>query len=312
MPDTTVLGYRSDFLKGASDFEVTLPEVETNNSNVVIDYRHFTTCFNVQRKFALYCACNIPLKEERIKVERPTNFKKETERLNVEVQIGDDFYKSKENDHPTIGNKNLLDRGHVIRREYPQWGTKEMAETAAKDTFFYTNIAPQYYLLNQGDWKELEDHIIKKVKNKVSVFSGCIFMQGDPVAVYVGAETNQTQSFRIPTKFWKVVYYVKDDRLHRIAFVLSQESSLQNMDFVFFPNNRVRSKSFMKDPFSDLDEDLKPFIVEVDAIEAATGLSFAPADEKIERRFTKNTFLLTGGSQSNFTRYSEEDLIRFL
>ncbi|MBS9462876.1 DNA/RNA non-specific endonuclease [Flagellimonas sp. 389] len=314
MPDTSSLGYDSTFLGTNSKLKVPLPQVANIGVHVSIDYHHFTTCFNKQRNFALYCACNIPTKTERIKVDRPSNsnFKEEIEELQIENQIGEDFYKCNENDHPTIRNKNLLDRGHVIRREYPQWETKEIAEIAAKETFLFANIAPQHHLLNQGDWKDLEDHVIKKMKNKVSVFTGCIFTEGDPVAVYTGDETDKTQSFRVPTKFWKVVYYLKDANLHRIAFVLSQEVSLQNLDFIFFPNNRVRSKSFVKDPFSDLDEDLKPFIVEVDAIEVATGLVFTSAMERIEQKFKKKVFLMTGENQSNFEKYSKEELDKFL
>jgi endonuclease G len=41
-----------------------------------------------------------------------------------------------------------IDRGHMVRREDPNWG--DDAPQANSDTFHYTNSAPQHSLLNQG------------------------------------------------------------------------------------------------------------------------------------------------------------------
>ncbi|NAY93002.1 hypothetical protein GTQ34_13845 [Muricauda sp. JGD-17] len=303
MPESTEEGFDMGFLGDGDKFKIETPIIQDNQYEL-IDYTHFSTFFNQDRRLALYCACNIPKHDQRIDIERPKKFRKDTNSLKKEEQVGDDFYKCKENDHPVINNKNLLDRGHVIRREYPQWGTKQRAEIASKETFFFTNIAPQHYLLNQGDWKKLEDYVIDKVQNKVSVLSGCIFQESDPVAVYTGHESKEVKNLHIPLKFWKVVYYVKNNQLHRIGFVLSQEMALKKLDFIYFPSDRVRSKAFVKDPFSDLDEDLIPYIVDVDAIEFAASLTFTPAIENINSGETRKSYFMNTENQSRYARFS--------
>ncbi|MFF3249309.1 DNA/RNA non-specific endonuclease [Streptomyces sp. NPDC002870] len=44
--------------------------------------------------------------------------------------------------HPVYKN-NPLDKGHLVRRLDPVWGTGREAETANSDTFHCTNAAPQ-------------------------------------------------------------------------------------------------------------------------------------------------------------------------
>jgi len=304
------MGFNNEFL--GNQFKIQLPFRSDHDEFNIIEYIHFSTYFFKPRKFALYCACNIPTLDKRIKVDRPNTFKKDIENLEKTSQIGHDFYKSKENDHPTIGNKNLLDRGHVIRREYPQWETEEIAKKASEDTFFFANIAPQHYLLNQGDWKDLESYVVSEVNNKVSVFSGCLFDEADPIAFYNGAETKKKQSFYVPLKFWKIVYYLKDSKLCRIGFVLSQEKILRHLDFIYFPSERVKALSIVKDPFADLDEDLVPYIVDVKSIEFATGLRFTPAIEGVEIIEQPKTYLLNNYNRSISFKFSKEKLTNYI
>ncbi|WP_422081479.1 DNA/RNA non-specific endonuclease [Ulvibacterium sp.] len=305
------MSYTNNFL--GDSFKVELPTLAATNESVLIHYTHFSTCFFKPRKFALYCACNIPTLDKRINIKRPSSkfFRKDEDNLELEYQIGQDFYYCIENDHPTVDNRNLLDRGHIIRREYPQWKNEEIATKASRETFYFTNIAPQYYSLNQGDWQELEDYVIDEVKNRVSVFSGCIFDDKDPVALYKGAETRKVQGFVIPLKFWKIVYYMKDSKLHRIGFVLSQEKVVKDLDFVFSPNEKIKLLFSTKDPFAHLDEDLVPYIVDVSAIEFSTGLSFTPAMEKIKGQKPK-TYLFDQDNRADSVKFSKNILTNYL
>ena len=308
------MSFKTNFLGQSNAWEVELPLLTDGDSYKLLHYTHFSTCFFKPRSFAHYCACNIPVLDSRINIKRPSSkyFQKDEANLDPNNQIGQDFYYSKENDHPTIENKNLLDRGHVIRREYPQWETKEIATKASRETFYFTNVAPQYHLLNQGDWQDLEDFVIDQVQNSVSVFSGCIFDDRDPVAYYEGAKTGRKQSFLIPLKFWKVVYYVREGKLHRIGFVLSQEEPVKSLDFVFTPNERINTKSLTKDPFSDLDTNLVPYIVDVDAIGFATGLTFTPAIENIEKERGIRKYFMDSENQSIHVKFSRDQLNNFL
>lgn len=298
--------FDTEFL--GNNFSIELPEIENSYNHEFIDYQHFTTYFNKKRKFALYCACNIPTLDKRININRPSNsYFREHRVIDKDYQVGQDFYLIKDNDHPTQPqSKNLLDRGHVIRREYPQWASVALAKKASRETFYFTNVAPQFYSLNQGDWQDLEDHVIDEVKNKVSVFSGCIFDDRDPVAIYTGRYSNKEKSFLIPLKFWKVIYYVINDELHRIGFVLSHEEEVRSLKFVYSTNELIRRNSLVQDPFSDIDEELVPFIVDVSAIEFATGLNFTMAKEKISEGH--QAYAIGSLNRANQLKYSREML----
>jgi endonuclease G len=78
--------------------------------------------------------------------------------------------------------KSALDRGHMVRREDPIWGTVEEAETANVGTFHFTNSCPQMAEVNQVTWLGLEDHILQHAKTdkmRVSVFTGPFFSADD-------------------------------------------------------------------------------------------------------------------------------------
>ena len=74
-------------------------------------------------------------------------------------------------------NNNDLDRGHLVRRLDPCWGSAATARQANRDSNFFTNIGPQHKNLNQKLWLDLEDHILSNTDDenaRVSVFVGCV------------------------------------------------------------------------------------------------------------------------------------------
>jgi DNA/RNA endonuclease G (NUC1) len=61
------------------------------------------------------------------------------------------------------------------------WGSN--AEIANDDTFFFTNATPQHARLTQGNWNDLEDHILTNTDAHdllVDVFRGPVFADDDP------------------------------------------------------------------------------------------------------------------------------------
>ncbi len=117
-------------------------------------------------------------------------------------------------------SKNRLDRGHIARRADLLWGTREEAEQANVDSFFFTNITPQLDDFNQsrehGLWGELENAIFEDVDVedlRISVFGGPIFKDTD----FPYRDT------LVPRSFWKVVAYVEQGTLKAQAFVLTQD-----------------------------------------------------------------------------------------
>src|SRR5262249_30542484 len=126
-----------------------------------------------------------------------------------EYQVDDDLYTS-----------NRLDRGHIARRADLLWGTREEAEQANVDSFFFTNITPQLDDFNQssqhGLWGELEEAIFEDVEVealRISVFGGPIFKDDD----------FPYRDLLVPRSFWKVIAYVEGGTLKANAYVLTQD-----------------------------------------------------------------------------------------
>ena len=192
-------GFSSCFLGNDLQYKVSLPTT-TNSRYTLIQYTHFSVYQNVDRKLALYSACNIG---EKIPGIPRRSFRKDLRHLKIDEQLGDEFYKSVTIDHPTRKNANVFDRGHIISKQYPQWGASEaVAKKAADDTFYYPNASPQVPEVNQMDWKDLEEFIVDELElKKVSVLSGLVLSANDPVATYVDSISGEQEQFQIPLKF---------------------------------------------------------------------------------------------------------------
>lgn len=60
---------------------------------------------------------------------------------------------------PATTSRNDLDRGHLVRRRDPVWGSTTVAAQANLDTFHLTNAAPQVAAFNQDKalWAGMEN-----------------------------------------------------------------------------------------------------------------------------------------------------------
>lgn len=169
-----------------------------------------------------------------------------------DAQIGDELYAD-----------NRLDRGHLARRRDLCWGPRAEAERANRDSFMFTNIAPQHQGFNQsglgGLWGGLEDAIFADIEVadlRVSVMAGPIFRDDDPIY----------RDVRIPREFWKIIAFVdlETDRLVAKGSVLTQDDLLD------------RIESIGLEPF-------RIYQVPLGEIEARSGLSFGTMNEADER-----------------------------
>ena len=112
-----------------------------------------------------------------------------------------------------------FDRGHMVRRLDPVWGTETTAGLANSDTNYYTNSCPKVHSFNDMTWGELEDWILSQERSrdgKGSVFTDPIFQESDPV--YEGV--------KVPVQFYKVVVVIDDAKgqLGATAFEMDQSS----------------------------------------------------------------------------------------
>lgn len=118
---------------------------------------------------------------------------------------------------PEIYSRNDLDRGHLVRRRDPGWGTVAEARDATAATFFYTNAAPQAADFNQSKelWLGLEDHVLayaESTDQRLAVFTAPVLSSDDP----------PYRGIRVPRRFWKIAAWRSAAGLRAVGFVLDQ------------------------------------------------------------------------------------------
>ncbi|WP_197429828.1 DNA/RNA non-specific endonuclease [Auraticoccus cholistanensis] len=88
-------------------------------------------------------------------------------------------------DGQTSGHPGVEVTGHLVRRRDPVWGERGTAAQANRDTFAYTNAAPQAAGFNQSDqlWLGLENYLLEAADAtnlRLSTLTGCVFDPSRP------------------------------------------------------------------------------------------------------------------------------------
>ncbi|OEJ49537.1 DNA/RNA non-specific endonuclease [Streptomyces agglomeratus] len=198
-------GYDERFLGPAVPLPVpTDPALET----VVLPYTHFSVVFRPNRRLAASTAVMIDGRK-LVDADRDDDWR-------FDLRLPD----SKQTGHPVYKN-NPLDKGHLVRRLDPVWGTRNEAEAANSDTFHYTNAAPQMDIFNQGKelWQGLENFLLDHAEafdRKLSVFTGPVLEDSDP----------PYRGIKVPLRFWKVAAFMQNGELASTAYVLDQSPDL--------------------------------------------------------------------------------------
>jgi endonuclease G len=207
---------------------------------LVLDYHHFSVVMNRARKLAFFTAVNIDGRRHFM-IQREADRWYYDPRIARSAQAGEAIYRA-----------NPLDRGHLVRRLDPAWGSsRPVAKKANDDTFHFTNCSPQHAEFNQRDalWAGLEDYVLQNARTedlKVTVFTGPVFRAGDP----------PYRGIRIPTEYWKVVAIgVAGGKLSATAYVVSQSDQIADLEEFAFGAYRT-------------------FQVRVSEVERLTGLDF--------------------------------------
>lgn len=91
--------------------------------------------------------------------------------------------------------KSGTDRGHMS----PAADNQCLGDTVMFESFFYSNVSPQYSSLNRGDWKTLE------------LFTRNLAIEMDSIKVWSGNIGIEKRIGRVavPTHCWKVIYIKK-------------------------------------------------------------------------------------------------------
>lgn len=219
-------GYAEDFL---SSFVVPWPTLDDalagdvqalDDGGTRLDYLHFSVTLSRPRRLAFYVGVNID-GGSPVDVPRSNDTWAYDGRVPISAQVGEELYAG-----------NGLDRGHLVRRQDPNWG--EDATVANLDTFHFTNCSPQMSAFNQKTWLELEDYILdntRRWKARATVFTGPVLADDD--RVYRGV--------KIPRAFWKVIAYLGDDgKPSASAYMIDQSRELDQLDLVFGPLRTYR------------------------------------------------------------------------
>ena len=122
----------------------------------------------------------------------------------LDLDRGDDWHldpriPATEQAGPEVYADNDFDRGHLVRRRDPVWGSPATATQANHDSFTYVNAAPQAALFNQGPtlWAGLEDYLLdhaRTYRQRLSVYTAPVLAVDDPTY----------RDMQIPRRYWKI------------------------------------------------------------------------------------------------------------
>lgn len=263
-PNSPGLGYDRNFVDNAlplpSFTAATQKDLAELDGETELRYCHFSVWLSKARRLARMVAWNIDGKTIRYLGRKKLAFRKD-ERGDLErYQIGDELYAD-----------NPFDRGHLARRADLCWGTEEEAAAANKDSFFFTNMAPQHERFNQsklrGLWGKLENAVFDEAEPKdlkVSLLAGPILSAGDPHY----SKPDEDLDVQIPVEFWKIVIFRDSDGAVALrGFILTQQDLVKEV---------VRPETLELEAF-------RWFQVPIVDIGKKTGLRFPQALARFER-----------------------------
>ncbi|MFK4730937.1 DNA/RNA non-specific endonuclease [Agromyces mediolanus] len=203
------MGYESDFL----GIELPLPvPLDAAGSGPLLDYVHFSVRLDQRRRLARVTGVNLD-GTALVELERSGEAWRLDPRIPADGQTGPEVYAD-----------NPLDRGHLVRRRDPVWGEPAVAARAESDTFHYPNAAPQAAGFNQSKelWLGLEDHVL--------AFGAA---EGLRLAVFtapvLAADDSPYRGIRLPRRFFKVVAWLRGDRLAAAGFLLDQSALIEGL-----------------------------------------------------------------------------------
>ncbi|MEZ3156349.1 DNA/RNA non-specific endonuclease [Microbacterium sp. BWR-S6Y] len=191
-------GYDPDFLG------IPLPLPSPAAATTRLDYPRFSVLLDERRRFA--AVTGVVIDGATLRDQPRTGEWRLDPRVPAASQAGPDVY-----------SRNDLDRGHLVRRRDPGWGSADEARDATEATFSYTNAAPQAAGFNQSKelWLGLEDHVLtyaETTDQRLAVFTAPVLEDDDP----------PYRGIRVPLRFWKIAAWSTGEALAAAGFILDQ------------------------------------------------------------------------------------------
>ena len=224
------MAYDPNFIGGET---VPLPTLSNRlkpsalNGGTPIEHSRFSICFSAERNFAIFTAHNIDgATLGRFDIDRKDSFRFDpTIPNNLQVD-NDRGYRN-----------NPWDRGHLVKRASLHWGDDEAAARLGdRESYFWSNIAPQHHKLHDTAWGNIEDWMVDDItvgkKRKACVFTGPIFGADDTAIVNMPGEN----AIKIPAGFWKVLVVKIEGVLKAAGFLVWQRDFEDEMPITFSPH----------------------------------------------------------------------------
>jgi endonuclease G len=280
-------------------------EAATDENPHELRYHHFSVVMNADRRLAFFTACNIDgsrikavIRDKKAIIDNPTlkdlgvesigaegaeasDAFRPDRRIDPDEQMNRPFYEDqivRGFPEPTSKERiaRIFQKGHITLRGDPAWGQEDEAKAAERDTFYYTNAAPQVGFFNQGSrldrpgskgklrWRAVETYVLRNavtMRSRVSVFAGPVFDdKNDP---------DYRFDSKVPMRFWKIAVWAEGDELRSIALIADQTELIKVMpeaaeDAEAFTDNLELAR-------------VSEFLTTVAAIEKLTGLDFGKA-----------------------------------
>lgn len=196
-----------------------------------LKYQNFSVVLNRKRRLPFFTAVNID-GGSVVRIDRKSGKVTHVETPD-EPEAYEKWYVDPRVDEADQTDQSLYDddelnefqRGHLVKRTDPSWGTAERALKGQADTFHFANCAPQHQLFNpiKTRWAGVEDWITRESDDddlRVTVFSGCVFKKTDPTYGYL----------QVPLAFWKVITWIKDGEQRALAIVADQGDLLGEVE----------------------------------------------------------------------------------
>lgn len=219
-PSERWTGYDADFLGVPAPLPTPLGDTAVRE----LSYPRFTVLLDPVRRLALATGVNID-GARLLDLERRGEWDLDP-RVPVSEQVG-----------PEIYAKNDLDRGHLVRRRDPGWGSVAEATAATAATFYYPNAAPQAAGFNQSKelWLGLEDHVLayaETTDQRISVLTAPVLAPDDP----------PYRGIRVPRRFWKVAAWSPErGHLASAGFILDQTELIDTTESAVPPLGAFRT-----------------------------------------------------------------------
>lgn len=244
-------GYQPDFLALDDGQEVPLPTLTVagkriaatlDDGSIELKYHKFSVVMHKKRRLALFTVANVDWRKEVRLIDGRKPTRKELTGLrdgDIEKWITDprlpedhqlpDLFFTKDNA--------AWDKGHLVRRDDVCWGKSlNDIRKANGDTFHTTNCSPQTAGFNRSasgedNWGDLENLVQKQSASETAtIFSGPVLADGDPS--FVGRDSHGIISVQIPRKFWKIIVTKGDAGPEVFGFVLEQDLSQSDVEFI--------------------------------------------------------------------------------